>query len=122
LQVFITTGSEDIVIHIAVPSTEALRDFVLDSLTKRREVDDVRTGVVFDHERKRVVDPAPWRGVPPARVAYRLRPTTRTDQSRNANHLLTLAQRDSWSIYGPPGEPHLGLTAGRRGCTHRQLA
>ncbi|MCP9271520.1 Lrp/AsnC family transcriptional regulator [Mycolicibacterium arenosum] len=58
LQVFITTGSEDILVHVAVPSTEALRDFVLDSLTKRREVAGVRTEVVFDHVRNHVVRPA----------------------------------------------------------------
>src|SRR5690242_2267358 len=38
LQVFITTGAEDVLIHVAVPSTEALQDFVLDALTKRKEV------------------------------------------------------------------------------------
>jgi DNA-binding Lrp family transcriptional regulator len=58
LQVFITTGAEDVILHVAVPSTEALRDFVLDSLTKRREVAGVRTEVVFDHERKHVIPPA----------------------------------------------------------------
>jgi CHAD domain-containing protein len=41
-----------------VASTEALRDFVLDSLTKRREVAGVRTEVVFDHERRHVIAPA----------------------------------------------------------------
>lgn len=61
LQVFITTGAEDIVMHVAVASTEALRDFVLDSLTKRREVAGVRTDVVFDHGRNFVVAPAPQR-------------------------------------------------------------
>lgn len=44
-----------------VASTEALRDFVLDSLTKRREVAGVRTDVVFDHGRNFVVAPAPQR-------------------------------------------------------------
>ena len=62
LQVFITTGAEDIIMHVAVPSTEALRDFVLDSLTKRREVAGVRTEVVFDHERNHVLAPAPQQG------------------------------------------------------------
>jgi len=57
LQVFVTTGAEDVLVHVAVPSTQALRDFVLDSLTKRREVAGVRTEVVFDHERKHVVPP-----------------------------------------------------------------
>ena len=57
LQVFVTTGTEDLFVHVAVASTEALRDFVLDSLTKRREVAGVRTEVVFDHFRKHVVAP-----------------------------------------------------------------
>jgi hypothetical protein len=43
---------------VAVESTEALRDFVLDSLTKRREVAGVRTEVVFDHLENHVVTPA----------------------------------------------------------------
>ncbi|WP_422744735.1 Lrp/AsnC family transcriptional regulator [Mycobacterium sp. WMMD1722] len=58
LQVFVTTGTEDLLVHVAVPSTEALRDFVLDSLTTRREVAGVRTEVVFDHVRNHVVPPA----------------------------------------------------------------
>ncbi|GFG52040.1 AsnC family transcriptional regulator [Mycolicibacterium agri] len=57
LQVFVTTGTEDLLIHVAVPSTEALRDFVLDSITRRREVAGVRTEVVFDHRRNHVLTP-----------------------------------------------------------------
>ncbi len=51
LQVFVTTGTEDVLVHVAVQSTEALRDFVLDSLTGRPEVAGLRTDVVFDHQR-----------------------------------------------------------------------
>ncbi len=47
--VFITTGFEDLLVHVAVASTDALQDFVLDSLTRRKEVADVRTAVVFEH-------------------------------------------------------------------------
>lgn len=57
-QVFITTGPEDVIIHVAVPSTEALQNFVLDSLTRRKEVAGVRTEVVFDHVRNHIVQPA----------------------------------------------------------------
>jgi len=57
LSVFIVTGMEDTVIHVAVPTTEALQDFVLDSLTKRPEVADVRTAVVFEHVRNHVTAP-----------------------------------------------------------------
>jgi DNA-binding Lrp family transcriptional regulator len=59
MQVFVITGSEDILVHVAVHSTEALRDSVLDPLTKRREVAGVRTDVVLDHERSYVITPAP---------------------------------------------------------------
>jgi DNA-binding Lrp family transcriptional regulator len=48
-QVFITTGSEDVMLHVALASTDALQDFVLDSLTKRKEVAGVRTEVVYEH-------------------------------------------------------------------------
>ncbi|WP_246182882.1 Lrp/AsnC family transcriptional regulator [Mycolicibacterium grossiae] len=58
LQVFVTTGAEDVLVHVAVASTEALRDFVLDALTTRREVAGVRTDVVFDHVRNHVLPPA----------------------------------------------------------------
>ena len=58
LQVFVTTGAEDLQVLVAVASTEALRDFVLDSLTKRREVAGIRTEVVFDHLQNHVVGPA----------------------------------------------------------------
>jgi DNA-binding Lrp family transcriptional regulator len=56
-QVFITTGTEDVLVHVAVASTAALQDFVLDSLTKRKEVAGVRTEVVYDHVRNHVVRP-----------------------------------------------------------------
>jgi DNA-binding Lrp family transcriptional regulator len=59
LQVFITTGTEDVLVHVAVASTDALQDFVLDSLTKRKEVAGVRTEVVYDHVRNHVVQPVP---------------------------------------------------------------
>lgn len=58
LQVFVTTGSEDVLVHVAVPSTVALQDFVLDALTQRKEVAGVRTEVVYDHVRNHVVPPA----------------------------------------------------------------
>lgn len=55
--VYITTGFEDLLVHVAVASTTALQDFVLDSLTKRKEVADVRTAVVFEHVHNPVVTP-----------------------------------------------------------------
>ncbi|GAA4503670.1 Lrp/AsnC family transcriptional regulator [Actinoallomurus oryzae] len=49
LGVFVVTGNEDLLVHVAVPSTRYLRDFVLDRLARRKEFVDVRTTVVFDY-------------------------------------------------------------------------
>ncbi|MFI6485132.1 Lrp/AsnC family transcriptional regulator [Nonomuraea sp. NPDC050663] len=49
LTVFVVTGNEDILIHVAVPGTPYLRDFVLDHLARRKEIVDVRTTVVYEH-------------------------------------------------------------------------
>ena len=59
IQLFITTGPEDVLVHVAVPTPDALQNFVLDSLTKRKEVAGVRTEVIFDHRRNHVLAPVP---------------------------------------------------------------
>ncbi len=59
IQLFVTTGPEDVLVHVAVPSTDSLQDFVLDALTKRKEVAGVRTEVIFEHRRNHVIAPAP---------------------------------------------------------------
>ena len=43
LDVFVVTGPEDFLIHVSVPDTDALYAFVIDRLTERPEVADVRT-------------------------------------------------------------------------------
>jgi DNA-binding Lrp family transcriptional regulator len=54
--VFVVSGSEDFLIHVAVQDTDALYAFVIDRLTKRREVADVRTSVVYEHLRRPVLE------------------------------------------------------------------
>ncbi|MHC5257425.1 Lrp/AsnC family transcriptional regulator [Streptomyces sp. UC4497] len=56
--IFVTTGGDDFLLHMAVPSTQHLYDFVIDSLTERREVADVRTSIVYEHLQNEVVAPA----------------------------------------------------------------
>lgn len=51
LGVFVTTGTEDFLIHVAVPDNQGLYAFVIDRLTERAEVADVRTSVVYEHLR-----------------------------------------------------------------------
>jgi DNA-binding Lrp family transcriptional regulator len=54
--VFVVSGAEDFLVHIAVPDTDAVYSFVIDRLTERREVADVRTSIVYEHRRTRVVE------------------------------------------------------------------
>lgn len=55
--VFVTSGSEDFLIHVAVASNDALYAFVIDRLTERAEVADVRTSVVYELLRNERIAP-----------------------------------------------------------------
>jgi DNA-binding Lrp family transcriptional regulator len=55
ISVFVTSGSEDFLIHVAVSDNDSLYSFVIDRLTERPEVIDVRTSVVYEHIQKAVV-------------------------------------------------------------------
>ena len=57
--VFVVAGAEDFLLHVAVADNEALYAFVIDRLTERPEVADVRTSVVYEHVRPAVVRPEP---------------------------------------------------------------
>ncbi len=77
--VFVVSGSEDFLVHIAVADTDGLYSFVIDRLTQRREVADVRTSVVYEHLRTRVVEPLTLsRTTPEGPVARGRRPEAGT--------------------------------------------
>jgi DNA-binding Lrp family transcriptional regulator len=57
LGVFVTSGNEDFIIHVAVADNESLYAFVIDRLTQRREIADVRTSVVYEHLRNARPEP-----------------------------------------------------------------
>ncbi|SFW89900.1 DNA-binding transcriptional regulator, Lrp family [Amycolatopsis australiensis] len=57
LSVFVMSGSDDFLLHIAVADNDHLSGFVLDRLTQRKEIVDVRTSVIFNHFRRTVVTP-----------------------------------------------------------------
>lgn len=57
--VFVVSGNEDFLLQVAVADNDALYAFVIDKLTEREEVADVRTSVVYEHVRPQVVSPAP---------------------------------------------------------------
>jgi DNA-binding Lrp family transcriptional regulator len=55
LRVMHVAGPDDFLVHVAVTDTGALRDFVLDQLTARREVAAVQTYLIFDQwERQKI--------------------------------------------------------------------
>lgn len=55
LGLFVTSGSEDFLLHLAVADNDAVYAFVVDGLTARREVADVRTSFVYEHIRNRAL-------------------------------------------------------------------
>jgi DNA-binding Lrp family transcriptional regulator len=58
LGVYVTTGTEDFILHVAVPDNGGLYEFVIDRLTERPEVADVRTSIVYEHIRNDGIRPA----------------------------------------------------------------
>jgi DNA-binding Lrp family transcriptional regulator len=59
LGVFVTSGTEDFLLHVAVRDNDELYAFVIDRLTEKPEVADVRTSVVYEHIRTTPVIPDP---------------------------------------------------------------
>ena len=57
--VFVVSGSEDFLLHVAVADNQHLYAFVIDKLTERPEVADVRTSVIYEHLHNHVVLPDP---------------------------------------------------------------
>lgn len=57
LSVFVVSGGEDFLIHVAVKDTDQLQALVLDKLTRRKELADVRTSLVYEHMRKTEITP-----------------------------------------------------------------
>ncbi|MFW5418675.1 Lrp/AsnC family transcriptional regulator [Nocardiopsis sp. CNT-189] len=54
---FVTSGRQDFLLHVAVADTDGLYAFVIDRLTQRPEVADVETSVVYEHRRAPAVEP-----------------------------------------------------------------
>jgi len=54
---FVTSGSSDFVLHVAVPATEDLYGFITDHLVAQPMVFEVRTSLVFEHIHHQLVEP-----------------------------------------------------------------
>lgn len=57
LGLYVTTGTDDFIVHVAVPDNASLYEFVIDRLTERPEVADVRTSIVYEHIRNPRIEP-----------------------------------------------------------------
>jgi DNA-binding Lrp family transcriptional regulator len=57
--VFVTSGTADFTIHVAVADNDQLYAFVIDRLTSRAELADVQTSVIYEHLRSPYVAPTP---------------------------------------------------------------
>jgi DNA-binding Lrp family transcriptional regulator len=49
MSVFVLAGGDDFLLHVGVPSVEQLHAFLVDRLSRRREVVGFRTSVIFRH-------------------------------------------------------------------------
>lgn len=54
---FVTAGMWDFLLHVAVPDTEGLYSFLVDRLTQRPEVADLRSNLVYEHLRSAHIGP-----------------------------------------------------------------
>ncbi|MEV5559874.1 Lrp/AsnC family transcriptional regulator [Nonomuraea wenchangensis] len=62
LSVFVLSGGDDFLLHVGVPDLDALHAFLLDRLSKRREVTGFRSSLIF----QQVSNPAPSRLAQPS--------------------------------------------------------
>jgi DNA-binding Lrp family transcriptional regulator len=57
LSVYVLTGGDDFLVHVAVPDVDALHAFLMDKFTGRREIVGFRSSVIYQHSRKPVIEP-----------------------------------------------------------------
>ncbi|WP_163505732.1 Lrp/AsnC family transcriptional regulator [Fodinicola acaciae] len=55
IAVYFMSGADDYVIHVAMPSAQALRDFVLDHLSSEPAVQHTNTSLIFDYRRGKAI-------------------------------------------------------------------
>lgn len=57
LAAYHVSGNDDLLVHLAVPDTAAMRDFILDRITSRPEVVAVQSYLIFQEWRQLVIEP-----------------------------------------------------------------
>ncbi|MFE1443342.1 Lrp/AsnC family transcriptional regulator [Streptomyces sp. NPDC058739] len=59
VSVFVVSGDDDFVVHVAVPDIERLHAFLMDRFSARREVVSFRSSVIYQQTSARVMTPLP---------------------------------------------------------------
>ena len=59
LSVFVVAGGDDFLVHVAVPSIDALHAFLMDKFTGRREIVGFRSSVIYQHSQNRIIEELP---------------------------------------------------------------
>ncbi|GGZ88448.1 Lrp/AsnC family transcriptional regulator [Streptomyces bluensis] len=57
VSVFVVSGDDDVVVHVAVPDIEQLHAFLMDRVSARREVVSFRSSVIYQQTSTRVLTP-----------------------------------------------------------------
>lgn len=57
LSVFVVAGSDDLIVHVAVPGIDELHAFLMDKFSKRREVVGFRSSIIYQHAQNQVILP-----------------------------------------------------------------
>ncbi|MEU9243170.1 Lrp/AsnC family transcriptional regulator [Streptomyces sp. NPDC048385] len=56
IAVYMVTGEADLLAHVAVPTTDELREFVL-KLARRPEIADIRSSIIYLSRRAKAIEP-----------------------------------------------------------------
>jgi DNA-binding Lrp family transcriptional regulator len=59
LSVFVTAGSDDFLVHVSAQDIDHLHSFLVDRLSRRREIVGFRTSVIFQHMSKQTLERLP---------------------------------------------------------------
>ncbi|BCJ56079.1 AsnC family transcriptional regulator [Actinoplanes sp. NBRC 14428] len=57
LSIFVVAGGDDFLVHVAVPGVDNLHAFLMDKFSGRREIAGFRSSVIYQHDRKPVIEP-----------------------------------------------------------------
>jgi DNA-binding Lrp family transcriptional regulator len=55
LSIFVVSGGDDFLVHVAVPSVEGLHALLMDKFSKRREIVGFRSSVIYQHSRNQTL-------------------------------------------------------------------